>query len=177
MISEKRPGLFPREIALYALLGALCYSLKMAMSWLPNIEPVSFLVILYALVLGRRALYPIYVYVALEILTFGIHYWSVCYLYIWVILYGLTRCLRSRRDPLSWAILCGAYGLCFGLLCTPVYWLSGGWQFALSWWLSGIPYDLLHGAGNFFITLLLFPPCYRWLQRLFKAYFESFPHL
>ena len=38
-----------REIALFGILGALTFGAKFAMSWLPNIEPVSLLVILLAL--------------------------------------------------------------------------------------------------------------------------------
>ena len=33
-----------REIALFGMLGALAFGLKVAMSYLPNIEPVSLLV-------------------------------------------------------------------------------------------------------------------------------------
>jgi energy-coupling factor transport system substrate-specific component len=36
--------------------------------------------------------------------------------------------------------------------------------FALAWWISGLPYDALHGAGNFVIMLLLYRPMRRALQ-------------
>ena len=45
-----------RQIALFGILGALTFGLKFAMSWLPNIEPVSLLVMLYAVVFGRKCL-------------------------------------------------------------------------------------------------------------------------
>ena len=48
-----------REITLYALLGALLFALKMAMAGLPNIEPVSLLVMVYAVVFGRKSLWAI----------------------------------------------------------------------------------------------------------------------
>ena len=38
---------------------------------------------------------------------------------------------------------------------------------ALSWWISGIPFDLLHGAGNFAMALALFKPCRAVLYRLY----------
>lgn len=155
-----------REIVLYALLGAVMYAGKMAFAFLPNIEPVSLLLILYTLVLGRKALWPIYVYVALEWVTWGFSTWSINYLYVWLILYGLTRLCRNMTSPFHWAILAGAFGLCFGLLCAPVYFFIGSWGYALSWWISGIPYDLLHCAGNFTMTLVLFTPCLKILQKL-----------
>ena len=157
-----------REIALFGILGALTFGLKFAMSWLPNIEPVSLLVMLYAVVFGKKCLYPIYLYVTLEILFYGIQLWNINYLYIWVILAILAWLLRKSGSPLAWAILSGVFGLFFGLLCTPVYLVSGGIGFAISWWASGIPYDLLHCAGNFVMALILFVPLRKLLEQLYR---------
>jgi len=72
--------------------------------------------------------------------------------------------LRGMQSPLGWAVLSGTFGLLFGALCTPVCLLTGGPAFALSWWVSGIPFDLAHCAGNFALALALFPS----LRRLFS---------
>ena len=69
-----------RELVLFALLGAVMFAGKMAMAGLPNIEPVSLLVILYTLVFGRKALWSIYLYVGLECAVWGLNTWSLCYL-------------------------------------------------------------------------------------------------
>ena len=76
---------------------------------------------------------------------------------------------RKMESPLGWAVLSGAFGLSFGALCTLVYWVTGGWAFALSWWVSGIPFDLLHCAGNFAMALVLFRPCRQVLTRLMRT--------
>mgnify|MGYP006976686954 CR=1 FL=1 len=73
-------------MALFGILGALTFGAKVAMSFLPNIEPVSLFVILYAVVFGRKALYPIYLYVLMEILLYGLGTWNFNYLYVWAIL-------------------------------------------------------------------------------------------
>ena len=70
------------------------------------------------------------------------------------------------ESPLGWAVLSGGFGLLFGALCTPVCLVTGGPAFALSWWLSGIPFDLLHCGGNFALALFLFKPLRRLLERL-----------
>lgn len=162
-----------RELVLYALLGALMYAGKMALAFLPNIEPVSFLVIVYTLTLGRKALWPMYLYVALEWVTWGFSAWSINYLYVWLILYWLTCLCRSMTSPLHWAVLSGGFGLFFGLLCAPVYAFIGGWGYAVSWWISGIPYDLLHCIGNFSITLVLFKPCLKILHQLYVPFHQD----
>ena len=156
-----------RQIALFGILGALTFGLKFAMSWLPNIEPVSLLVMLYAVVFGRKCLYPIYLYVALEILFYGIQLWNINYLYVWAILFLAARIMKNSESPLAWALLAGSFGLLFGVLCAPVYVFSGGVSFAIAWWIEGIPFDLLHCAGNFVMALVLFLPLKKLLTRLY----------
>lgn len=154
------------EITRLGLLAALMYGAKIAMAPLPNIEPVSLLIVVYISVLGLKALIPVYIYVLLEISTWGLGYWSICYLYVWAVLALAAWGFRRMESSLGWALLSGAFGLCFGTLCALTYWVAEGWTFALSWWISGIPFNLLHGAGNFAMALALFRPCKQVLLRL-----------
>ena len=164
-MTSAHKGITVSELVLFGILGAMCFLGKFLMAGLPNIEPVSLLVILFAVTFGRKALYPIYTYVLLEFVVYGLNLWSINYLYIWLILAIVTWCLRSGRSPLVWALVSGCFGLAFGALCAPVYLFVGGWAFALTWWVSGIPFDLLHAAGNFVIALALFKP----LQKLMET--------
>lgn len=148
------------------MLGGLTFAAKAVMMGLPNIEPVSLLVMVFAVTFGKKALFPIYVYVLLELSLFGIDLWSVAYLYIWPLLAFGAWLFRHMRSPLGWALLSAAFGLLFGALCAPVCLLAGGPAFALSWWLSGIPFDLLHCGGNFALALVLFNPLRRLFSRL-----------
>ena len=151
---------------MFGVLGALTFAAKLVMSPLPNIEPVSLLVMLFSVTFGKKALFPTYVYVLLELSVFGLGLWTAAYLYIWALL-ALAACLLRRMEsPLGWAILSGTFGLLFGGLCAPVCLLTGGPAFAWSWWLSGIPFDLFHCAGNFALALVLFRPARRLLERL-----------
>ena len=52
-----------RELVIFGLLAALLCVSKFAMSGLPNIEPVSLLLILYTVAYGRKALYILYTWV------------------------------------------------------------------------------------------------------------------
>ena len=153
-----------REITLFAILGALTFGAKYAMAFLPNIEPVSLMVMLFAVVFGKKCVYPIYLYVVMEILFFGFGIWNVNYLYIWGLLALGAYVMRTVKGPLPWAILSGCFGLLFGLLCAPVDVFIGGFAYAGAKWASGIPFDLLHCSGNFVIALLLFQPLRKLLQ-------------
>ena len=92
------------------------------------------------------------------------------YLYVWLVLYFLGLAFRNMESAWGWAILAGAFGLAFGLICTPVYCVSGGWAFGLSWWVSGIPYDVLHCVGNFVSVLVLRRPLVRALSAMQRRY-------
>jgi len=35
---------------------------------------------------------------------------------------------------------------------------AGSLSYALSWWVTGIPWDILHGVSNFIIMLVLYKP-------------------
>ena len=83
--AEDKSKLSVSEITVFGMLGALTFAAKYVMSGLPNIEPVSLMVMLFAVVFGKKCLYPISVYVAMELLFFGIGLWNINYLYIWLV--------------------------------------------------------------------------------------------
>lgn len=157
-----------RQITLFAMLGAMTFAAKYAMSGLPNIEPVSLMVMVFACVFGKKSAYPIGVYVMMEFLFYGLGFWNFIYLYIWAILAAAAYPLRGMENRLGWALLSGTFGLLFGALCAPVDLVVGGPALALSRWVSGIPFDIAHCIGNFVIALVLFPPVRSLTEKLSK---------
>ncbi len=156
------------EIVLFGVLGALTFAAKFVMSSLPNIEPVSLMILLFAVTFGWKALYPTYIYVAMEILCYGINTWNIYYLYVWAVLLVLALLMRKMQEPLGWAILSGTFGLAFGALCGITDIFIGGFSYAVAKWVSGIWFDLLHCAGNFVMALLLFKPLRELLTKLYE---------
>ena len=155
-------------MTLFAVLGSMTFAAKYVMSFLPNIEPVSLMVMLFAVVFGWKWVYPVYLYVMLEILLYGISLWNINYLYIWAVLAIAAYFLRNMRHPLAWALLSGTFGLLFGALCGIVDVFIGGFGYAAAKWVSGIPFDLLHCGGNFVIALLLFVPLRKLMEKLYS---------
>ncbi len=163
-----KPKIVIREIALFGMLGALTFGAKVAMSYLPNIEPVSLFVMLFAVVFGIKCLYPIYLYVILEILIYGIGTWNLNYLYIWAILAMAAYFMRNLKHPIWWALLSGLFGMSFGLLCAPVDFLLGDIGYVIAKWVSGLSFDVTHAIGNFVIALLAFVPLRKLLTKLYN---------
>jgi energy-coupling factor transport system substrate-specific component len=165
----KHSKLTIREVVLFGVLGALMFALQVVMSPLPNIEPVSLLVMLFAVVFGWKSLYAVYVFVAMEILFYGFNLWNVYYLYIWTILAVAAILMRKMEHLLNWALLSAVFGLLFGALCGIVDVFIGGFAYAIAKWTSGIVFDITHCVGNFVMAMLLFAPLRRLLTRLNPA--------
>ena len=115
-----------REVVLFGVLGALTFALKMCMAVLPNIEPVSLLLLVFGAVFGIKALYPTYIYVTLEILYWGLGTWSINYLYTWPILVVAAILMKNVDSPWVWAMVSAVFGLMYGALCGIVDVFIGG---------------------------------------------------
>lgn len=155
-----------RDIVLVGIMTATIEVSKLAMSYLPNIEPVTLLIVLYSLVFGPMVFYAIAVFVLLEGLLYGFGIWWVVYLYIWPLLTALTLLFRKKNSLLFWTVFSTLFGLFFGLLSAGPTLILSGPAAAFSYFIAGIPFDLLHGAGNCVLMLVLYVPLRRILTRL-----------
>ena len=70
------------RLVLSGLMGALLVVSKQAMSGLPNIEPVTLLVILFALELPRETPGAVTVFILLQGVLYGFGLWWAMYLYV-----------------------------------------------------------------------------------------------
>ena len=141
-----------------SLLGALMFVTQLAMSALPNIHIVAPLIIVCCVFFSWRAMYAVFVFVMLEALVWGLGLWVISHMYLWPTLAAAAILMRRCDEPLLWAVLSGVHGLFFGAGCAIPYLFIGGWEMAFSYWLSGIPFDIVHCLGNFVLTLVLFHP-------------------
>lgn len=145
------------DICLMAMMGVILIASKQAMAALPNIEPVTLLIILFTLVFGRRVIGALAVFLLLQGLLYGFGLWWLMYLYVWPLLALLAWLLRWMSRAWQWALAAGLYGLLFGTLCSMIY-LPQGITWMISWIISGFPFDLAHAAGNFLLMLILYKP-------------------
>ena len=165
------------DIAYIGMAVALIESCKVALAFLPNIELTSFWLVMFTLLLGGKALFIVPIFVAIEASLYGPHVWVIMYLYVWPILMIASLISRKNDSALFWALLSGFFGLAFGALCTPaqviffnhVKTLEAGLKAGFAWWIAGIPYDVVHGIGNFTIMLVLYRPIRIAINRLGSA--------
>ena len=164
--SSKSSSITVRELAELAVITALMIALKEAMNALPNIHPVMLLLILSVRRYGRRALYPALGFSLVECLLYGFGMWSVSYLYIWPLSVLLALPFRRNDSPLFWACFAGVFGLCFGALSALTTLFLFGWHSAVAYWVSGIPFDLIHCVSNFILVLILYNPLTRVMNQI-----------
>lgn len=156
-----------RQITRIAVLAALLYISKAALEFLPNVELVSLLVILYTLVFGKETLIIVTVFNLFEVIQWGFGLWVISYLYVWPLLCVLTMLLKRffREEILLWAVFSGAFGLIFGALFAVAY-LPMDRMFALTYWIKGLPWDVWHAAANFVLMAALGKPLRRTLEKM-----------
>lgn len=150
------------------LMTALLFMGQVFLAVFPNIEVVSLLIILYTRFLGKKVYFIIYAFVLLEGFFYGFGIWWFSYLYIWSILAGIAGFFHKNDSILFWSILSGFYGLAFGALCAIPYLIAGGLAAGVSYWISGLMFDITHCIGNFFLCLVLFHPLSLLMERFMQ---------
>lgn len=135
------------------------FALQVILAPLPNIEVVSLLIIVFSLSLDKSVtIAAIYIFVLFEGLMYGFGIWWYTYLYIWTFLAIYCFIFKRIKDVHFWAISSMIYGFLFGALCAFPTLFTKGWSAGLSFWISGIYFDIIHGFGNFAVCLYLYPP-------------------
>ena len=170
MLQNKKAFFSVKDIAVIGMMTAMLEAVKIALQAVPNVELVTLLIILFTLFLGWKTLIAVWAFVGIECVVWGIGLWTIMYVYIWPILVFLTLLLKKANSHWVYCFLSGSFGLFFGAFCSIPYLFIGGWALALSYWVSGLSFDLIHCGGNFVLTLTLFKPLYRVMDKLMGMY-------
>ena len=163
-----------RDIAFIGMMVAVIEVCKMAFSFLPNIELTSFWLIMFGIYFGRKVLFVVPVFILLEGMVYGFGLWWIMYLYAWPMLVAIVLIFRKKQNILFWSLLSATYGLFFGILCAIPYVVIGmggtnlqsGLYAGFTWWIAGIPWDIVHCIGNFVVMMVLYTPIGNVLKRI-----------
>lgn len=173
-METKKPVLTVKDIALAGMMVAVIEVCKMALSFLPNIETTTFWLILFTLFFGWKIVFVVPVFILIEMSMYGMQLWVIMYLYIWPLLVLMAWVFRKQESVWFWSIFSSLFGLMFGMLCSIPYVVIGtaggtirnGLYAGFTWWIAGIPWDIVHGVGNFFIMLTLYKPVYSVMKKI-----------
>lgn len=163
----------PKTLALLAVLSALAVAGRILFVFIPNVQPVTSLVIMLTLVAGLRfgALFATLT-LMLSNLILGMGFWTIGQILGFLVIVLLTGFFIrpfQNKLPLVWLALfsgfCGfVYGFIQALFIAPLYGFSYFWAY----YLAGLSFDALHAIGNIAFYLVLAPILLPLLRRLFS---------
>lgn len=115
------------ELARMGVLTAVLFMGQVVLAFLPNVEIVGLLVILYMLFFGKKVFGILFAFVFLEEFFYGFGMWWFSYLYIWNLLALVVLLLPRSDSAFFWSMISGFFGLFFGALCAlPCLTIGGG---------------------------------------------------
>lgn len=150
-----------KDIVLVGIMLSVIEAIKFSLSFIPGVELVTLFLIVCTLFFREKMVYLLPAFLLTEGVMYGFGLWWFMYLYVWAILVLVVYIFRKKQSVWFWSILSGLFGLLFGFLCSFVYIGIGGISMALTWWIAGIPTDIVHGVSNFILCLVLFKPLNR----------------
>lgn len=159
------------KLTLLALLAALAVVGRYAFQFLPNVQPITAIIILTGIFLGPLSsviLSLLVVFLSNMLLGMGI--WTVWQIISWCLI-GLiagTIGVIWKKVPILFIIFFSVFcGYFYGFIISlTTYQVTGHfWPY----YIAGIPFDTAHAIGNGVFTILLYPL----LQVLFQRYSKN----
>lgn len=153
-----------REIAIFAMLGAVMFVSKLIMEGLPNIHLLGTFIIAFTLTYRQKAIFPICAYLFANGLWEGFNLFGwLPETYIWLILWAvvmlLPKNMPSRVAPVIYMTVSALHGLLFDVFYAPAYVLFAGydWNDLGVILLAGLPFNIFQAVGNFALGILIVP--------------------
>ncbi|MBC5995364.1 hypothetical protein EAI30_07160 [Romboutsia ilealis] len=163
-----------KDIVLIGLLAALLKSSQAILSFLPNIEIVSLLILIFSIRLGaKKTIYITVVFSTLNIMLWGFSPATIGYFFVWSG-YSVvcSICGKFLNKDIKVAIFLGLFGIIFGALFALIY-LPMGYAYVLTYWINGLTFDIIHTVSNFIIGLWAFTPVLNGFDRAMKIIYRK----
>jgi energy-coupling factor transport system substrate-specific component len=144
-----------------ALLAAVLTVGRLAFAMIPNVQPNTVILIIAAFVLGPiQGILLAILSTMTTNLFLGHGLWSFGQMIAWGFIAVMSGLLGKYRHRIPWWIMTAYAGFCgflFGLIMSII---MGGIMIQKFWpyYLSGLPFDLNHAAGNIIFFAVLYKP-------------------
>ncbi len=149
-----------KKIALLGMLIALCVVGRIAFSSVPNVQPVTAIIIICAFWMGPLAGVILAVGTTFATnLVLGTGMWTFTQIFAWSVIGLLSGAIGIWLKKIPVFILslyAGLCGLFFGLVFSIQNMVIGGFPF-LPYYLAGLPFDINHAIGNVVFFIVLYP--------------------
>lgn len=152
------------DVATCAMMSAMLTAVKLALSWIPNVEVVSVLIVIFALGFGlRRTLIAVNCFILTEIMLYPAHIWILCYFIHWntlaIVVYFVGK---IKENSILLGIVVAFLTFLFGVSTTTFEVLIGNsiysfWKAFAIRYAAGTWYFVAHIVCNFLTVSILTP--------------------
>ncbi len=154
-----------KSVAFIGMAAASLTAVKLALSWLANVELVTLLVVYYTLALGKnRTFVAVNIFILVECFLYGFGCWALSYLLHWNAVVALSYLLDKKGVNRSIYYALSMLGLTFlfGVQTSvvEVLFFSGGADFfsaVIIKYFMGMTFYIAHMASSFVSVWLLLP--------------------
>ena len=156
-----------RKITLIALLSTLAYVGRLLFSWIPNVQPVTVILLIITLEMGlAEGILTASLSMILSNIFLGMGPWTLHQIASFAIVILIFSCLKpfwrqTWKQPLLklafFTIMAGLtgylYGFVISILSVYFYHIPKFWVY----YIQGLPFDTLHALGNIGFWMILSP--------------------
>lgn len=163
----------PRQIAFLALLTAACVVGRFLFTFLPNVQPMTAILLMMTLILNLpEALLVAALSLVITNLFLGFGIWTVgqliSYAGILLLFHLFTRIPVLGGKLWFQTAIAGLTGFVYGFIYSVFNYFLMGLTVFWPYWISGLSFDALHAAGNIGFYLILWPVLRRVVGRYWK---------
>src|SRR5699024_203044 len=165
------------KLTLLAILSALAVAGRYAFTFLPNVQPVTAILIIGGFFLGPgMAFIMAFLITFLSNMLLGMGVWTIWQVIAWGIIGVMSGFLGkwwARSIPLYVIVLFAVFsGYFYGFMISLVtYQVTGHfWPY----YLAGLPFDTLHAIGNGVFIVVLYPIFSKLLVKYSKNRFQTY---
>lgn len=152
-----------KRIAMLSILTALCYVGRIVFQFLPNVQPMTTILLIITLTLGvADGLIVAMASLILSNMVLGMGPWIFYQMLTYAIIMIITAFVikplyekkKSRLIFIVYSFLSGIlFGFIISIFSAKLYGVSSFWAY----YVVGIPFDLFHAAGNAGFYIILEP--------------------
>ena len=167
-----------QRLTLLAMITTLCQVSRLVFQFLPNVQPVTVILIILTLSLGvSDGLIVSILSIFISNLTLGMGVWTIAQIISFALLVLVTGVVIKpffKHLPflvmVLYAVIMGyLYGFIISLVQAPFFGIQNFWVY----YISGLPFDTLHAIGNGGFYLILAPILFPLLKKFSEKYFKE----
>ena len=154
-----------KDVAFIGLAAASLTAVKLALSWIANVELVTLFLVFYTFSLGaKRTFCACNIFILVEIFIYGFAPWTISYFIHWnaLVLVVLLMKKAGVQKPIFYALLCLGITFLFGVQTSIVEVLffspnTAFFKAVLMRYFMGLTFFAVHMASSFFSVLIILP--------------------